>query len=81
MSEGDEASPVASPGQKRRARQYPRRERRLVVRLSEEEHALLCRAAERAGLRPAGFVAQAALATAGGRRWGTGGRFRWPWAS
>ena len=72
MSDVDDGG-AALPVQKRRARQYPRRERTVLLRLSEEEHAVVSRAAERAGLRPGGFVAEAALAAAEGRTLGDRG--------
>lgn len=74
MTDVEEAGPKADlPAQKRRARRYPRRERTVLVRLSDEEHAAVSKAAERAGLRPAGFVADAALAAAEGRTLGDRG--------
>ena len=74
MSDLDDAGPRAErPVQKRRARQHPRRERTVLLRLSDEEHAIVSAAAERAGLRPGGFVAEAALAAAQGRTLGDRG--------
>jgi hypothetical protein len=51
-----------------RLRSYgqPRRDRRVNLRMSEEEYAALARAAGAAGLTPAGFATEAALAAARG---------------
>lgn len=53
-------------GGRHRAHQRPARDRRVLLRLSEEEHSALVEAAGRAGLTAAGFCAEAALAAARG---------------
>jgi hypothetical protein len=51
---------------RRRTRQRPARDRRVLLRLSEEEHAVLVGGAARAGLTAAGFAAEVSLAAARG---------------
>ncbi len=52
---------VEAPAVRRRSRGAGRRPRQLMVRLSEEEFAVLASAAADAGLTPTGFAAQAAV--------------------
>ncbi|BBH67092.1 hypothetical protein ACTI_37770 [Actinoplanes sp. OR16] len=49
-----------------RAHQFPGRHRRVLIRLSDEEHDLLSAAAAAAELTPTGYAAAAALAAAAG---------------
>jgi hypothetical protein len=50
-----------------REHQFPRRPRRLLLRLSDQEHELVQQAAQRGGNTMAGYAAEATLAAAAGR--------------
>jgi len=47
-----------------REHQFPRRERRVLLRLSDQEHELVLEAARRGGYTMAGYAAEATLAAA-----------------
>jgi uncharacterized protein (DUF1778 family) len=64
LSEGDDAEERGSG--RHRSHGRPSRERRVNLRLSEGEYAALMEAAATAGLTPAGFATEAALAAARG---------------
>jgi len=70
-SANDEALPIDDGAEERgsgrhRSHGRPSRERRVNLRLSEDEYAALSDAAATAGLTPAGFATEAALAAARG---------------
>lgn len=58
--------PVRRRGEDRE-HQYPRRQRRILLRLSDQEHELIQAAARRGGYTMAGYAAEATLAAAAGR--------------
>jgi len=63
------ASNANEPTQRRgedREHQFPRRQRRVLLRLSDQEHGLVLQAARRGGYTMAGYVAEATLAAAAG---------------
>ena len=62
----DGQEPAAERSRGRRSHHRTGRQRRVSLRLSEEEHAVLLAASATLGLTPAGFAAEAALAAAGG---------------
>ncbi len=68
MSQPDDGSDaLAPPPPRHRRHRQPGRKERVKLRLSDEEYAVLAKAAEASGLTPSGFAAEAALAVAKGR--------------
>ena len=65
MSDVDDDDPSAGPAPRHRSHHRPGRDRRVLLRLSEDEYDTLAKAAQGSGLTPSGFAAEAALATAG----------------
>lgn len=68
----DQAAAVdeGPPATRRRRRGQVARDRRVLLRLSEDEYRALAKAAEGSGLTATGFAAEAALAAAGKRETG-----------
>ncbi|MDP9420894.1 MAG: hypothetical protein M3P53_12245 [Actinomycetota bacterium] len=68
MSQPDDGSDaLALPPPRHRRHRQPGRKERVKLHLSDEEYAVLAKAAEASGLTPSGFAAEAALAVAKGR--------------
>lgn len=65
MSDANGEGQATAPEPRHRSHQRPRRDRRVLLRLSEEEYQDLAKAALGSGLTPTGFAAEAALAAAG----------------